>query len=102
MILGPLPHPWEVHLKLSRVSGDWDPIYWNPETKTASQEDPRLGSESKASAWESISLEKTLDDPHLFFPHRNKITGEVINSDPRLMPQSLLDRGVKLEQFRLV
>ena len=102
LILGPLPYPWEVQLRLSRMSGSWEPIYWNSETQTTSQKDPRLGNDSEGSDWESISVEKTSDDPQLFFPHRNKVTGEVINSDPRLLPQALLDRGVRLEQFTLV
>jgi len=70
--------------------------------KITSKQDPRLGDIHSSFEWETAEQEKTPDDPQLFAPHRNKRTGEIINSDPRLSLEALLQRGVKLEQFRLV
>lgn len=97
-VLGPfLPH-WNVRLLLNHVSGL--PGYWNSDTGAGTFEDPRLGPLTEY--WESIEQDRTPDDPILFAPHRNKVTGEVINSDPRLLLEALLTRGVKLQEFQLI
>lgn len=101
-LLGPLPAPWQIRMP------DWtwgnhhepEPCYWNEDTKKLSREDPRLG--DLPEEWERINVEKKYGDPLLFAPHKNRVTGEVINSDPRLLPEALAARGVKLRTFRLV
>ena len=74
--------------------------YWNSGTNFTSREDPRLG--ALPAEWESVQQERTPEDPIYFAPHRNKRTGELINSDPRLLPEALIARGIKLETFQLV
>jgi len=98
-LLGPFPSPWSVHVQQD-LRGLNQPMYWNSETKSYQQDDPRLG--ELPACWEKVEREKTSDDPHLFSPHRNKLTGEVINSDPRVFPEALKERGVDLQMFRLV
>ena len=98
-LLGPVQRPWKAmaHLNEHTII---EPMYLNTDKNTKTQEDPRLIELPKQ--WERIDLERTPDDPLLFAPHQNKLTGEVINSDPRLLPEELRERGVKLEEFRLV
>lgn len=98
-LLGPLPPSWEIH-SVHNPGGQSEPRYWNVEKKTESRLDPRLG--PLPDNWESIDQAKTVDDPLHFAPHRNRVTGEVINSDPRLLPEALIARGVKLQNFILV
>ena len=98
-LLGPIPAPWKVMLDILPDICSREPIYWNAETKMTSKHDPRLGDIPSSSDWESIDQERTPDDPRLFAPHRNKVTGEVINSDPLLSYQALLDRGIELQKF---
>lgn len=71
------------------------------ETGEETIEDPRLES-LEGSNWERVDHEPTLDDPEVFDYFRNKETGEVINSDPRLLPEALKARGVYLTTFCLV
>lgn len=77
------------------------PGYWNLETNSLG-EDPRL--ENMLPNWEKIEVDHVTNPnlPILYVPHKNKLTGEVINSDPRLLPEVLIARGVKLEQFFLI
>jgi hypothetical protein len=63
-------------------------------------EDPRL--EALPSEWEEVDKE---DEARLRFHvqhHRNKVTGEIINSDPRLLPEALGVRGVQLDTFVMI
>jgi hypothetical protein len=100
-LLGPLPSPWTVLRNMdsrgiSRVG------FFNPETKEKAsiEDDPRLG--EMPPEWERLEVIPSLDDPYYIQRCRNKITGEEINSDPRLLPEALEKRGVKLQTFRLV
>lgn len=99
-LLGPLPSPYKVRYNTNPGASFYVPTYLNTETNTISSQDPRLG--SLPQDWESINLEKTADDPDDFAPHRNNVTGEVINSDPRLLREALEARGVKLQTFMLI
>jgi hypothetical protein len=98
-LLEPLPSPWKVRIKLG--SNGYDKIYFiNSLTGESTHEDPRL--EALPSHWEELEAVRTPDDPLLFGRFRNKLTGEVRNSDPRLLPEALEKRGVKIETFELV
>jgi len=98
-LLGPLPHPWKFRLLRDELN-ILQPSFWNSDTNTSKEEDPRLG--GLPPDWERIEHERTSDDALLYSYHRNTVTGEVINSDPRMFPEALAARGVKLEQFLLV
>ena len=93
-----LPHPWKMRHK--RGKSFYEPGFIYSITEEVSQEDPRLGPLPKK--WERVELERTPDDPLLFAPHRNTVTGEIINSDPRMFPEALKARGIKFQQLRLV
>lgn len=101
-LLGQLPLGWSIRISDESVDDDYiyEPRYFNRETKVLSKEDPRLG--LLPEDWEIIQQQRIPDDPLLFAPHRNKLTGEVINSDPRLLPEALIARGVKLRTFKLL
>jgi len=100
--LGPIPPRYRVQIKRD-VDDSWgyeNPHFLDVETGEFIKKDPRLG--PVPDIWEELMLERTPDDPRTYTKFRNKITGEVINSDPRLFPAALEERGVKLETFSLV
>lgn len=104
-ILGPLPSPWRVQI-FDHFDQEfrWYPKFFNPESKVLTSEDPRL---EPLTEWERIPLEDlgrdlTSEDPLICDFFRNKKDGRIVNSDPRLMPEALEARGVKLETFTLV
>jgi hypothetical protein len=98
-LLGPLHYPWKIRTRRFRTF-DWKPEYLNSLTGEVSEEDPRLGSLS--SEWERLEFDRCQDDLWVREKFRNRITKEVINSDPRLLPDVLRTRGVKLETFQLI
>ena len=96
--LGPLPAPWIIR---NEPAGAYDmPHYLNTDTKTICTDDPRLG--PLPSEWEPLDRDRTPDDPLHYAWFKNKVTGEEMNSDPRLLPEALEKRGVELQTFRLV
>jgi hypothetical protein len=101
-LLGPLPFSWRVQRVRFNISdlGGYSTRYWNSETNSSTTEDPRLG--SLPFPWERVNRSKTTADPLTVAPHRNKLTGEEVNWDPRMSPEALRARGVKLETFNLV
>ncbi|KAI4615286.1 hypothetical protein J4E83_007013 [Alternaria metachromatica] len=100
LLLGPLPQPWTGIA--AWAAGDRRILsFLNTETQGVSAEDLRL-CDDDLDGWERTT--KLLDGDDLinydFF--RNKETGELINYDPRLEPEKLEKKGVKLEWFSLV
>jgi hypothetical protein len=73
--------------------------YHDTETGAAAQ-DPRKG--PVPHPWTQLPYQRERADPHIFRKFRNTVTGEVINSDPRLLPDALEARGVILRKFQLV
>jgi hypothetical protein len=100
-LLGPLPAPW-APLRTTDSRGLYQVGLFNTETKikVSIEDDPRLG--AMPPEWERLEVVPSPDDPFYVQRCRNKVTGEEINSDPRLLPQELERRGVKLQTFRLV
>ncbi|KAI8627852.1 heterokaryon incompatibility protein-domain-containing protein [Xylariaceae sp. FL1651] len=100
-LLGPLPTPWSVKVKLE---GDvkYRPRYFNTETNLEVKEDPRLTAIPVAPEWEQIRHPWTRDDPLNVVIYRNHSTGEEINCDPRMLPDALTARGVKVETISLI
>jgi hypothetical protein len=97
-LLGPLPPPWQGRLEWG--SGRRTKLsFFNTETQEYSDEDPRLGDLGE---WERIEHEPEADDPEIFDFFRNKRTGEIMNSDPRMLPEALKTRGVDLRRFSLI
>ena len=99
-LLGPLPEDWTI--RIIEDSGEYLTVqqFFNSKTDVLTTEDPRLA--PLADQWEKLEREKTRDDPEIFRDFRNKSTGEIMNSDPRLLPQALKERGVKLRTLELI
>ncbi|ENH69208.1 Heterokaryon incompatibility protein 6, OR allele [Fusarium oxysporum f. sp. cubense race 1] len=97
--LGPLPAPWVMQYKPDSC-GVQTPYFFNKDTKEAVQQDPRLG--ELPVMWKAIQKDRTKDDPQFLSLFRNSLTGELMNSDPRMLPEALRDRGVRLQSFKLV
>lgn len=96
-LLGNIPSPWMVR---QYYDGNFcTSRFFNKSKEFESDEDPRLG--PLPPEWERVERERTPDDPIHFSPFRNKHTGEEINWDPRMEPEELEKRGVKLHTFRL-
>jgi hypothetical protein len=96
-LLGDLSRSWTVqeHHKDSQTVFK----YYNRDTECLTSEDPRLPSLDES--WRKVCRQRTADDPlHVtYFEHIP--TGQIINSDPRLLPDVLRSRGVNLETFAL-
>ena len=76
-------------------------LFYNPTTDELTREDPRLEPHPD---WERVEQTMPLeqDDPEVCDFFRNKRTGEVMDSDPRISPEALEARGVKLRTFAIV
>ena len=97
-LLGPIPQPWE--LQYRNIDGYRIPNFFNTLTETVSTEDPRLG--HWPIEWETVQRQRTADDPYEFAHFRNKVTGAVMNGDPRMLPEALRQRGIELKTIRLL
>ncbi|KAK0631415.1 heterokaryon incompatibility protein-domain-containing protein [Immersiella caudata] len=96
-LLGPLPEPWQGHLE-NRLGTRRRLVFHNKETGEYSHDDPRLG---ELGDWERVDAKMGADDPEVFEFFRHKETEEVMNSDPRMLPDALKARGVELTTFVL-
>ncbi len=98
-LLGPLPSSWTVTIREIRapLSGAW---FHNKKKGTRSTLDPRLG--TLPDKWEAIEKEDEARLGQHVQHYKNKVTGEIINSDPRLLPEALKARGVPIETFVLI
>lgn len=96
-LLGPIPSPWKIELYRRKDSGYSTHFVKSTNEKTL--DDPRLP--ALPSGWMEINRD---DGPwpisKSFF--RNVGTGERMDTDPRMLPGALVERGVKLRKFRLV
>ncbi|KAI0968156.1 HET-domain-containing protein [Xylaria arbuscula] len=100
-LLGALPHPWKVKL-LNDERGFRIPKFYNSDSIEIREYDPRLDSIPILAEWELIEFQWTREDPNTCRKFRNKATGEIINSDPRLFPEALLERGILVKSITLV
>jgi hypothetical protein len=95
-LLGPLPNSWEVRKDIG-LGMKFHPLLHNTEKDESVdlRVDPRLG--PVPDDWEQLEN----DDPQRLQKWKNTTTGDIINSDPRLLPGALRERGVKLQTFAL-
>ncbi|KLU85427.1 hypothetical protein MAPG_04453 [Magnaporthiopsis poae ATCC 64411] len=112
-LLGPLPKPWHVELTVGhgnrlsvwfvdqgRRSDDDGKITTGSPVRT--REDPRL-MDVPLTGRRGGGEGEEADDPEVFNYFRNRNTGEVVNSDPCMMPEALEARGVSgLQRFALI
>ncbi|KAF2671445.1 hypothetical protein BT63DRAFT_217171 [Microthyrium microscopicum] len=98
-LLGPLPSPWRSILGIL-ADGFLRLGFRRHGTEEFELEDPRVDPISEP--WERMDYHRERHDPKFFEKFRNKDTGEVINSDPRMLPDALRARGVNLRTFSLI
>jgi hypothetical protein len=97
-LLGPLPPGWKAVIRTD-VNGDQQQKILN----TSGEEtlpDPRFG--ELAEEWEAILAPDRVWPEKEVYVARHRITGQLVYSDPRLLPDALRARGVSLRQFALV
>ncbi|KAI1262828.1 hypothetical protein F5Y18DRAFT_145109 [Xylariaceae sp. FL1019] len=100
-LLGPLLPPW--FLKVDDLGRKQiRPYFLNEDTGIRTLDDPRLDNIPLPAEWEPVRFLWYRDDPVYCKKFRNKKTGEVINSDPRLSVEALMERGVHVETITLV
>lgn len=97
-LLGPLPDNWK--LQMIFKNGSYVPTYINTSTVNIQSQDPRL--QPLGPNWVEITRERTQDDPYFFQWFQNEQSSQIMNSDPRLLPDALKERGILLEHFKLV
>ncbi|KAH4013036.1 hypothetical protein HBI73_211990 [Parastagonospora nodorum] len=97
-LLGPLPHSWDMIIDHSNHISSFS--FLNHQTKVCTTQDPRLG--PLPLEWEAVEKEYETRPPFYVQHHRNNVTGEFINSDPRLSPEVLKARGVDVTTIVLV
>jgi len=77
--------------------------FLNTDTGVEQNEDPRLDDDDDLGEWKRVdNHELEADNPMVYDCFKNMRTGEVMNSDPRMLPDALRARGVKLTEFTLV
>ncbi|KAK5626423.1 hypothetical protein RRF57_002138 [Xylaria bambusicola] len=100
-LLGGIPYPWEVRRR--HVDTRFMAIrFYNTDSGMETEYDPRLESIPIPMDWEPIEFEWAPSDPINCRKFRNKVTGAIINSDPRLFPEALLERGILIRTITLV
>ncbi|RWA10895.1 hypothetical protein EKO27_g4210 [Xylaria grammica] len=97
-LLGPLRDNWK--LEMIFKDGSYVPVYINTSTGHSQSQDPRLPPLDPN--WAKITRERTQDDPYFFQWFQDKQRSRIMNSDPRLLPSALNERGIILEHFNLV
>ncbi|KAI0096631.1 heterokaryon incompatibility protein-domain-containing protein [Nemania sp. FL0031] len=99
-LLGPLPTPWKVRRMLDSTQQFMICKFYNPDTEVLCDEDPRL--DPLGENWEKLpARNRTAGDPQIFQEFRDKTTGRIIKSDPRLSPEALRIRGLELQEFSI-
>lgn len=96
-LLGPLPKHWTM------IVESFYPIdfaFRNTETKEITVIDPRLV--ALPEEWERVEVEDETHSNYALRHYRHRHTAEVLDSDPRLLPDALRARGVKLETIILI
>ncbi|KAK6606664.1 hypothetical protein H4I95_04313 [Botrytis cinerea] len=95
-LLGPIPSPWKTELYRRKDSG-YSTHFVKPNEKTL--DDPRLP--PLPFEWVEVNRD---DGPWPIgkYHFRNTVTGESMDSDPRMLPDALVKRGVNLQKFRLI
>lgn len=100
-LLGPLPPDWSVQIHPRDASAMQQQMYANAKTGEQTSQDPRLG--AMPPAWRPLDAtdREALNLDADGNAYRNEATGEVLEDDPRLLPDALRARGVALETFVL-
>ena len=98
-VLGPLPKPWAAAVHRPNAGGQMH--FHNQETDERTHLDPRLG--PLPEQWGEIRPESdVVEEFSLASSFKHRGTGEIMESDPRLLPDALKERGIKVEKFLLI
>ncbi|KAK8070241.1 HET-domain-containing protein [Apiospora phragmitis] len=97
-ILGQLPEGWSVQIEKD-ASGHARYSYHDSKTDSITKWDPRLG--PLPQNWVPSNHSRRAGTPSQWDCFENTETGEVMDSDPRLLPRALEISGVMLEEFLL-
>ncbi|KAK8022039.1 hypothetical protein PG993_012806 [Apiospora rasikravindrae] len=97
-LLSQLPEGWSVQIKRDD-SGHARYSYRNCKTDSTTRQDPRLG--PLPQDWVHSNHPRRAGTPSLWDCFENTKTGEVMDSDPRLLPRALEISGVTLETLYL-
>ena len=94
--LGPLPSPWKVQF---RKHNGWLYIreFLDTVSGKISDEDPRM--DQLATDWEKVEAAVRSSALPQF---KNKTTGQIVETDPRLFPDHLKKRGIKVQSVHLI
>lgn len=103
-LLGPLPAGWSFQARMDSRGLDIAG-YLNADTENwvSAENDPRLG--PPPDDWEFVPRSHWHTRTHeaaKYQEWRNTVTGRIVTSDPRLLPNTLEQRGVELVNFDLV
>lgn len=101
-ILGPVPEAWKIELFAldGKDQRSW-PSFVNTSTGISTWQDPRLP--PLPPGWERIEHpELSTDGDLLYYRFKSNASNETTEFDPRLSPEALEARGVKLEKFQLI
>ena len=99
-LLGSVPAPW-IAQNHQDSTGLFSRLrFFNTDLNVLADDDPRLG--PLPEEWKPHDHHRSADDPRIFSCFQNKLTDEITNSDPRMAPEALEERGVKLRPFSLV
>ncbi|TGO44710.1 hypothetical protein BCON_0472g00060 [Botryotinia convoluta] len=95
-LLGPIPSLWKIELYRRKDSG-YSTHFVKPNEKTL--DDPRLP--LLPYEWAEVNRD---DGPWPIgkYYFQNIVTGETMDSDPMMLPEALMKRGIKLRKFRLI
>jgi hypothetical protein len=101
-LLGPLDGRWEVKAvrRTPFFLDEFDYRFLNSETELEQNEDPRLCT-LESIGWATTGNEVS-EDGSVCGCFREERTGQVLDSDPRLLPEYLRAQGVNLTTFSLV
>lgn len=99
-LLGSIPSPWKVLYKNTlNTSESSIPYFVNSITGERLDLDPRLP--PLPEGWESVDRKSSRKSSTSFRGFKNTKTGETFLGDPRMSKESLQERGILLETFRL-
>jgi hypothetical protein len=98
-LLGPLPESCKVTIQKDNNGDDFQ-VFVDSTTQSETTQDPRLG--PLPAGWEPVVAKDRLWPTKKVNAFQNKDTEQILYSDPRLLPDALRARGVRIETLTLV
>ncbi|KAI4112705.1 MAG: hypothetical protein LQ345_006187 [Seirophora villosa] len=95
-LLGPLPSNWRLASRFDEETRRWWDMFKDRDQGVWQVEDPRLGPLPKG--WYEVEHPKQ----HLYAKFRDETEDTPTSFDPRMLPSSLRERGIEVQDFNLV